>query len=155
MEKKKSTLKEVLDEITKLERSNLSSEEMVTYLSTSDMDWSTLRAYSLLSGKDELASKIEEAKNEISRRNVQMFQQAVLENQASEVLDHMPLSERIFLKHDFENPVINSGDLEPGEAVALLNASVEKELSSSNFVVEPWIASSPVIETTSTQVKAR
>ena len=57
MEKKKSTLKEVLDEITKLERSNLSSEEMVTYLSTSDMDWSTLRAYSLLSGKDELASK--------------------------------------------------------------------------------------------------
>lgn len=136
MEKKRSTLKEVLDEITKLERSNLSSEEMVTYLSTSDMDWSILRAYSLLSGKDQLASKIEEAKNEISRRNVQMFQQAILENQAYEVLDCMPLSEKISLRHDFENPVITSSDLESGEAVALLNASVEQDLSSSTFVVE-------------------
>ena len=48
-------LRRVLEEITRLEKSNLSSDEMVAYLSSSDIDWSSLHAYSLISGKEMLA----------------------------------------------------------------------------------------------------
>lgn len=121
-------LRRVLEEIKQLEKSNLSPEEMVIYLSSSDIDWSSLHAYSLISGNEILADQIIEAKREISRRTIRSYEQAILEDDASSVLRTMSLGDKISLKNDYQNPFVMQGRLADEKALEVLESSIQKEL---------------------------
>ena len=121
-------LRRVLEEIKRLEKNDLSSEEMVAYLSSSDIDWSSLYAYSLISGKERLAEEIIEAKREISRRTIASYEQAILEGDTSTVLSNMSLGDKISLRSDYQNPFVMQGRLGDEKALEVLESSIQQEL---------------------------
>ena len=121
-------LRKVLEEIKRLEKSDLSSEEMVAYLSSSDIDWSSLYAYSLISGKERLAEEIIEAKREISRRTIASYEHAILEGDTSSVLSNMSLGDKISLRSDYQNPFVMQGRLGDEKALEVLESSIQQEL---------------------------
>ena len=121
-------LRRVLEEITRLEKSNLSSDEMVAYLSSSDIDWSSLYAYSLTSGNEMLAEEILEAKREISRRTIASYEQAILDGDASSMLSNMSLGDKISLRSDYQSPFVMQGRLGNENALEVLESSIQRDL---------------------------
>ena len=121
-------LRKVLEEIKRLEKSDLSSEEMVAYLSSSDIDWSSLYAYSLTSGNEVLAEEILEAKREISRRTIASYEQAILDGDASSMLSNMSLGDKISLRSDYQSPFVMQGRLGNENALEVLESSIQRDL---------------------------